>query len=474
MKKLFVIFSTLLSFIVIKAQSPSMVSMVWEKTFFSGVWDQPAGMSLDNHEDLVVNGLFQKDINNKAIINKFRLDGNHLWDVKDTTNYTISIQNQIAVLKNNNIYLAMYTRGLNTKYFISCFDSLGNKIWQKEMPSNVYLVGYGDTLIAVGSGSDKNIYFLDTGGNTISQFPHTYYLSQICPKIYGEFLYISGSGQNGAQVEKISLNTKELVWEKKISGLENISSAIDKNGNLLVAGSKVVSDSVGFLARYVSMLDSNGKVLWERQWFSRETYETNYENWTKTIDVSTENNLVVVGGSIQKGNSHTWDRSCYLKGLALSNGKDAWEIIWDYPEASIISQVTSVLFDKNNDLLVLGNSSSNGNPVNTSHLAKYKVSKVLGVENPKLNSPSEFRLEQNYPNPFNPNTTIRYSVSNRQHVKLTVYDLLGREIEVLVSEEQEAGGYEVNFKATGLPSGTYLYRLQTADRVETRKMVLLK
>lgn len=472
MKQLFVVFLTLLLFITAKAQSPSLT---WEKTFFSGVYDQPAGMVPDNHGNIFINGLFQKDINSKAIINKFKSDGSYLWNLKDTTNYTTSIRYQIAVLKNNNICLAMYTFNTpSTKYYISCFDSTKNKIWQKEMPSNVYLVGYGDTLVAISSESDRSIYLLDTNGNLIRQFSHNYSLNYVCPKIYGNLLYISGAKQRIGYVQVFSINTGELVWEKKIPDLENIFSAIDKNRNVLVAGSKVVSDSMGFLARYVSMLDSNGKTLWECQWFSRETYETNYENWISSIDISTENNLVVVGGSIQKGNSHTWDKSCYLKGLALSNGKDAWEMIWDYPEASVMSLVTSVLFDKNNDLLVLGNSVSNGSPENVSHLAKYKVNKVLGVGNSKPSLPSELRLEQNYPNPFNPNTTIRYSIGNKQHVKLTVYDLLGREISVLVDEEKETGIYEVNFGATGLPSGTYLYRLQTADRVETRKMVLLK
>ena len=92
----------------------------------------------------------------------------------------------------------------------------------------------------------------------------------------------------------------------------------------------------------------------------------------------------------------------------------------------------------------------------------------------------DFALEQNYPNPFNPSTTIRYSVpSTRVNsvqsiiVKIKVYDLLGREIATLVSKEQEPGNYEVKFDASSLSSGVYFYKLQVADFVDTKKMLLL-
>ncbi len=91
-----------------------------------------------------------------------------------------------------------------------------------------------------------------------------------------------------------------------------------------------------------------------------------------------------------------------------------------------------------------------------------------------------FALEQNYPNPFNPSTTIEYTVpyvetlrATSPHVTLKIYDTLGREIETLVSKEQEPGNYEVKFDASSLSSGIYFYKLQTGDFVETKKMVLL-
>ena len=87
--------------------------------------------------------------------------------------------------------------------------------------------------------------------------------------------------------------------------------------------------------------------------------------------------------------------------------------------------------------------------------------------------PSKYSLST-YPNPFNPSTRITFDLIKSSHVSLTVYDLLGREVNVLVNEVQSAGTHSIAFDGTGLPSGIYLYRLQTGDFSITRKMVLLK
>jgi hypothetical protein len=89
-------------------------------------------------------------------------------------------------------------------------------------------------------------------------------------------------------------------------------------------------------------------------------------------------------------------------------------------------------------------------------------------------SPETFELSQNYPNPFNPATTIRFAIPQDGFVSLKVYDVLGNEIENLVSENKIAGTYEVQFNAVNLPSGFYVYRLIAGSFTETRKMILLK
>ena len=88
--------------------------------------------------------------------------------------------------------------------------------------------------------------------------------------------------------------------------------------------------------------------------------------------------------------------------------------------------------------------------------------------------PNYFTLLQNYPNPFNPMTKIIYSIPQIDFVTLKVYDILGREIAVLVNEEKPAGKYEVEFDGSSLASGIYFYRIQAGSFVDTKKMILMK
>jgi hypothetical protein len=89
-------------------------------------------------------------------------------------------------------------------------------------------------------------------------------------------------------------------------------------------------------------------------------------------------------------------------------------------------------------------------------------------------SPTEFALSQNFPNPFNPSTVIGYQLSVSGRARLTVYDVLGREIANLVDGEMPAGSHTVTFDASKLTSGIYMYRLQAGGQILTRKMMLVK
>jgi hypothetical protein len=102
------------------------------------------------------------------------------------------------------------------------------------------------------------------------------------------------------------------------------------------------------------------------------------------------------------------------------------------------------------------------------------VTAVEDDKNKDLQQPTEFSLSQNYPNPFNPSTTIQYSIKERTSVELVLYDILGREVEVLVNEEQDAGQYKINLNAGGLASGVYFYKIQAGEYAEVKKMILLK
>lgn len=99
---------------------------------------------------------------------------------------------------------------------------------------------------------------------------------------------------------------------------------------------------------------------------------------------------------------------------------------------------------------------------------------MLGVTQTGNEIPHQFSLSQNYPNPFNPTTNIKFDIPKAEFVKLTVFDVLGKEIQTLLNEQLSSGTYNYDFDATNLPSGIYYYKLESENYIQTKKMVLIK
>ena len=101
---------------------------------------------------------------------------------------------------------------------------------------------------------------------------------------------------------------------------------------------------------------------------------------------------------------------------------------------------------------------------------------IIGINNISTEIPEQFSLSQNYPNPFNPTTKIRFDISGTSAAQafLSVFDVTGREVAVLVSQELKPGTFEVDWDASNFPSGVYFYKLTAGSFSETKKMVLIK
>jgi photosystem II stability/assembly factor-like uncharacterized protein len=123
--------------------------------------------------------------------------------------------------------------------------------------------------------------------------------------------------------------------------------------------------------------------------------------------------------------------------------------------------VLNINFDDNEQLIAVTDSSV--------YICKYSTTYVE-----QESKPTEYVLSQNYPNPFNPTTTIEYEIPITSKVKIEVYDVLGREVTILLDKEQMAGKYKLNFDGSKLSSGIYLYRITAGDYVQAKKMILAK
>ena len=163
-------------------------------------------------------------------------------------------------------------------------------------------------------------------------------------------------------------------------------------------------------------------------------------------------------GSVNRAIIRYADLDGLLDARGLENG-DSEQFIW-----------TILASDGRDTVQVSTKTGPNFNPVSRN----ITLERAAQTSAEDSNVPRRFALEQNYPNPFNPATKIRYDVPNQSQVRIAIYDVLGRQVQVLVNEELSAGSHTVEFDATRLASGVYIYRMEAGSFVQTRKMMLVK
>jgi glucose/arabinose dehydrogenase len=174
----------------------------------------------------------------------------------------------------------------------------------------------------------------------------------------------------------------------------------------------------------------------------------------------------ITGGYVYRGNAISALRGRYVYG-DYSSGR-IWALTLNGTQAATNAllldspySISAFAQNRNHELFVVS----------------YGTGRLYQLNGPtsdtgSANLPVDYFLSANYPNPFNPSTTIRFGVPVSSQVRLSVFDILGRELRVLVNDTRLPGSHEVSFDAAGLASGVYLYRLVAGSFVETRKMLV--
>lgn len=143
-----------------------------------------------------------------------------------------------------------------------------------------------------------------------------------------------------------------------------------------------------------------------------------------------------------------------------SNYGVSWNMVYTAPSGTY----NHIAVDSTRHVF-LGIRNNGGITIGTSTIGIHPISNQI---------PNEFKLEQNYPNPFNPVTNVKFRIPNASFVKLRVFDITGKEIVVLVSENLHPGTFDVDWNALNFPSGVYFYSMHAGSFTETKKMVLIK
>ncbi|NIR69773.1 T9SS type A sorting domain-containing protein [candidate division KSB1 bacterium] len=323
---------------------------------------------------------------------------------------------------------------------------------------------FGNSLFDVAKWDGNN--WIPLGDGVVSGSPSPDRIDSITA--WRNFIYVCG---RFAQIDNVSANNiarwDGISWIALGSGISGCDVMdVSTVGELFVGGSlkKAGGKPSIFFANWhepdipvpveltsftASTLDEAVVLLWQT------ASETN--NFGFEVERLTENsitNLTADDGRSQPTND-TWKQIAFVRGHGTTNEPNFYTFTDELDE---ISPFTATDIKYRLKQIDLDGTFEYHGPI-----------EVFFGE-----MPDQPVLAQNYPNPFNPTTTIQFAIGQRVEVKLTVFDVLGRKLDTLVDETLDSGAYKVKFEAKGYPSGTYYYRLEAGEFVETKKLTLLR
>ena len=277
----------------------------------------------------------------------------------------------------------------------------------------------------------------------------------------GGYSFRTGGVQNYVVI-RYSTATGDSNAFATFDGASNIDiltdMKIDNSNNVYVTGYSTIGSSAFDYAtlKYNSVLS--------QQWVARTTNTGN--DFATSLSVDNANgNVYVTGYSI--GPSNTFD---YLTVSYNSGGTENWQVRVN-GNGNAGDFASGVHTSDTDHIYVTGNITTGTVGVGFYTIRYAKVVGIIPISN---EVPSSFALKQNFPNPFNPVTSIRFDIPKSSLVRISVFDIMGREVEVLANENVSAGKYEVKWDASKYASGVYFYRLIAGDFNQTKKMILTK
>jgi hypothetical protein len=270
----------------------------------------------------------------------------------------------------------------------------------------------------------------------------------------------TGTGNYDMYIIKLSSNGS-LQWTRTLGGTgdDKAQSIIQTTDAGFVVAGYTNSFGAGNYDMYIVKLNSSGTLQWSRT--VGGTGDDQAQSIMKTDD----------GGFIVAGYTDSFG----------AGAKDFYIVKFDANGNTCGNTFTPTTISGTIGTLVTPTTTeTTQNPTVTSPTSTSNTGGTLtticfvGIQPISNEIPASYELYQNYPNPFNPSTSIKFDVPKESSVKLVVYDVLGKEISILIDYKIKAGKYEVAWDGTNYPSGVYFFKLITNEYVETKKMVLVK
>ncbi|MBK9097954.1 MAG: T9SS type A sorting domain-containing protein [bacterium] len=361
-------------------------------------------------------------------------------------------------------------------------NSYGDTIWTKHLGDYAYYFiddglelpggGYvfvGSTKISAGAPEDIWLVKTDSYGDTI--WTKTFGGSEndiptsICRTSDGGFMIGGvtksfGSGNYDAWLIRTN-SDGNLVWTKTY-GDDRSNHASDvkqtDDGGYIIAGSTEASNH--YNDAWLVKTDYNGDTLWTRNWGSDE-----HDGAMSVVQTSD-------GGYVWTGYRKI---STFTQDLWILKTDEDGNTLWSKTYGGTFNNIgRSINKTSDGSFIIAGDYYSEDTNTRDVWLLKVDpdISDVERDEQAEI--PETIILKQNYPNPFNPSTTFEFGIPEIQFVSLSVYNLLGEQVGLLVNEILSAGNYRVDWDAGDLPSGIYIYKLIAGEFSLSNKMILMK
>jgi hypothetical protein len=309
---------------------------------------------------------------------------------------------------------------------------------------------------------------------------------------YGVFIS-TNNGTNWIQTSLNNTNASSLVFSGNniFAGTSNgiyLSSNYGANWiqtslnnrdvrSLTVNGNNVFAGTYASPIPYGVYLSTNNGTSWSQTTLNNKAVESMAIN-SNNIFAGTRDSGVYLSTNNGTSWSQTTLNNLYVNVLVI-NGNSIFA--GTSPSGFYVSYNNGISWSQKNEglgsnsvrsICILNNYMFAG--TYTGGVFKRPLSELIWIDPISNEIPDQFSLSQNYPNPFNPSTNIRFNIKDLRFTTLKVFDILGREIAMLVNEQLRPGTYEVEWNASNYPSGVYYYTLTSGDITDTKKMVVIK
>lgn len=484
--------STTAADIVTLRYNPDTGDTIWVKRVGSTLLDNPSSMVCDNNAVYVTGWTFNpgRDI----ITIKFNAaTGDTTWVRRyNGTNNGGDYGFSITVDVSGNVYVCGRSdvTGMGQKFTILKYDASGNVaagfpyIYTAGLSTtfdeahSIKVDGAGGIYVTGKSGTAGLEDFLTIKLNSagVLQWAKKYIGASnnednaVALVIDATSVFVSGYGFRPANIQdfvviKYNAATGDSLAFASYTGPANqidivTAMTIDATSNVYTTG---FSQGTGTGYDYATIKYNSSLV---QQWVSRTSDPSNGSDFPYSIGLDATGAVYVTGSS--QGTGTNFD---YLTVKYNSAGVQQW-FKRENGNTNGNDYASSIAVYDTGKIFVTG--SANFTPPGSIVYYTIRYSNIVGIKPISNIVPSSYSLNQNYPNPFNPTTNFKFGIPKSGSVNITLYDMLGREMEKLVNENLTAGEYLVDFDASKYSSGVYYYKLTADEFTQTRKMMLIK